>query len=106
MILPLQYLNTTSHPNPSLKSQAVMQRLVHMAIGYVLINVQPGMEFEAYSQIKEMPNVTDATLLFGDYDILAKIEADNMGAIAKTVVENIRQVAGVHDTKTLAGAEF
>lgn len=77
-----------------------------MAIGYVLINVQPGMEFEAYSNIKDMENVTDATLLFGDYDILVKIEAEDMGVIAKTVVENIRQVPGVHDTKTLAGAEF
>lgn len=77
-----------------------------MAIGYVLINAKPGMEFEAFQIIKELENVVDATILFGDYDILVKIVADDMGVIARTVVDDIRQVKGVSDTKTLAGAEF
>ncbi len=77
-----------------------------MAVGYVLINAKPGMEFEAFQIIKELENVVDATILFGDYDILVKIVADDMGVIARTVVDDIRQVEGVSDTKTLAGAEF
>ncbi len=77
-----------------------------MATGYVLINAKPGMEFEAFQIIKNLNNVVDATILFGDYDILVKIVADDMGSIARTVVDEIRQVEGVSDTKTLAGAEF
>jgi len=77
-----------------------------MAAGYVLVNVSPGKESEAYESIKSVPNVTDATMLFGDYDIIAKLEADSLGEIAKTVVEIIRQIPGVTDTKTLAGAEY
>ena len=77
-----------------------------MATGYVLINAKPGMEFEAFQIIKNLNNVVDATILFGDYDILVKIVADDMGTIARTVVDEIRQVEGVSDTKTLAGAEF
>ena len=77
-----------------------------MAVGYVLINVKPGMELQAFERISAMENVTDADLLFGDYDIIVKITADNMGMIAKTVVEQIRQVEGVDNTKTLAGAEI
>ena len=77
-----------------------------MAAGYVLVNVSPGKESEAYEAIKRVPSVTDATMLFGDYDIIAKLEADSLGKIAKTVVEIIRQIPGVTDTKTLAGAEF
>jgi len=77
-----------------------------MAIGYILINVNPGQEYEAYQTIKGFENVTDATLLFGDYDLLIKLEADNMSGIAKTVVEHIRQVSGVLETKTLAGASI
>ena len=77
-----------------------------MAVGYVLINVKPGMELQAFEKIRAMENVTDADLLFGDYDIIVKITADNMGMIAKTVVEQIRQVEGVDNTKTLAGAEI
>lgn len=76
-----------------------------MAVGYVLINVKPGLELQAYETIKEMEGITDVDLLFGDYDIIVKIVAESMGKIAKIVVEHIRQVKGVDNTKTLAGAE-
>mgnify|MGYP001334347973 CR=1 FL=1 len=77
-----------------------------MAVGYVLVNVSPGQEYQAYQSIKDIENVVDATLLFGDYDIIVKLEADSLGIIAKTVVDTIRQVSGVTGSKTLAGAEF
>ena len=77
-----------------------------MAVGYVLVNVSPGDEFEAFEVIKDIENVVATTLLFGDYDIIVKLEAKTLGIIAQTVVDIIRQVPGVTDTKTLAGAEF
>ena len=76
-----------------------------MAVGYVLVNVTPGMEIEAYNTIKDMENVDDITVLFGDYDLIVKLVADDLGTIAKTVVETIRPVTGVLNTKTLAGAD-
>ncbi len=77
-----------------------------MAVGYVLVNVSPGNERNAFESISDVESVKDVTMLFGDYDIIAKLEAENLGDIAKTVVEIIRQIPGVTDTKTLAGAEF
>ena len=77
-----------------------------MAVGYVLINVKPGSELEVYDAIKALDMVEDATLLFGDYDLLVKMTADSMSSIAAAVVENIRSISGVIDTKTLAGAEL
>ena len=56
--------------------------------------------------MKEMPNVDDATLLFGDHDLIVKLIADSLATIAQTVVESIRQIPGIIDTKTLAGAEL
>ena len=76
-----------------------------MATGYVLINVEPGFEFSVYESIGRFDQVADSTLLFGDYDLIAKVVADNMAAIAQFVVEEIRQIEGVQNTKTLAGAE-
>ena len=76
-----------------------------MAVGYVLVNVTPGMEIEAYNTIKGMENVDEITVLFGDYDLIVKLVADDLGTIAKTVVETIRPVTGVLNTKTLAGAD-
>ena len=77
-----------------------------MAVGYVLINVAPGKEHEVYLTVKEMAHVADATLLFGDHDLIVKLEAESLATIAKSVVEAIRQVPGIIDTKTLAGAEL
>ena len=77
-----------------------------MAVGYVLINVAPGKEHEVYLAVKEMTYVADATLLFGDHDLIVKLEAESLATIAKSVVEAIRQVPGIIDTKTLAGAEL
>ena len=76
-----------------------------MAVGYVLINVKPGEEFEVYQQVKTMEYVVDATILFGDYDIIIKLSADDLSIIARTVVDTIRQLPGIIDTKTLAGAD-
>ena len=76
-----------------------------MAVGYVLVNVTPGMEIDAYNSIKSMKNVDDITVLFGDYDLIVKLVADDLASIAKTVVETIRPVEGVINTKALAGAD-
>ncbi len=77
-----------------------------MATGYVLVNVEPGKEYEVYELARDLPNVVDATLLFGDYDLIMKLDAPSMGEIAAIVVEKVRQIPGVQNTKTLAGAEI
>ena len=77
-----------------------------MSVGYVLINVEPGAEYEVYNSASELPFVVDANLLFGDHDLILKIEAENMGVIARLVVDNIRSIDGVLNTKTFACAEL
>jgi len=77
-----------------------------MSVGYVLINVTPGKEFDVYQQLGQLDSVKDATLLFGDYDLIVKLQAEDLSGIATIVVENIRQIEGVTDTKTLAGADL
>ena len=80
--------------------------LVVMAVGYVLLNVVPGVEHDVYLQLKDLDVVADITVLFGDYELIVKLVADDLSSIAATVVESIRQIPGILDSKTLAGAEF
>ena len=77
-----------------------------MAVGYVLLNVVPGVEHDGYLQLKDLDVGADITVLFGDYDLIVKVVADDLSSIAATVVESIRQIHGILDSKTLAGAEF
>jgi DNA-binding Lrp family transcriptional regulator len=77
-----------------------------MSVGYVLINVEPGSEFSVFDEASSLSFVVDANLLFGDHDLILKIEAGNMGEIARIVVDKIRSIKGVQNTKTLACAEL
>jgi len=44
--------------------------------------------------------------LFGEYDLIAKIKADDFEKLGKIVVDQIRSIEGVIDTKTLTGTKF
>ena len=77
-----------------------------MSSGYVLVNVEPGAETSVFEQLSELSFVSDINHLFGDYHRIIKIEADGIGTIAGMVVESIRSISGISNTKTLACAEF
>ena len=78
----------------------------HVSPGYVLLDVEPGSEYSVYEKASSLPFVSDAQVLFGDHDMILKIEAESMGEIAKLVVDSIRSIEGVTNTKTLACAEL
>ncbi len=70
------------------------------------MDVEPGNEYSVYEQASKLPFISDAQLLFGDHDMILKIEAGSMGEIAKLVVDQVRSIGGVTNTKTLACAEL
>lgn len=77
-----------------------------MAIGFVLVSTTPGKEKEVFDNLKELPEVKEIHPLFGEYDIIVKIEAENFNRLGEIVVNKIRSVPGVIDTKTLTGIKF
>ena len=77
-----------------------------MAVGYVLIDVDPGSEQRVHAALANVTCVVDATVLFGDHDLIAKLVAPDLGDIAKVVVSEVRSIPGVKQTKTLAGADL
>lgn len=77
-----------------------------MAIGFVLITTEPGKEQHVYSSLDSIELVTKHWMLFGEYDIIARIQADDESLLTSTIVEYIRPIEGIVDTKTLIGAEL
>ena len=57
-----------------------------MSAGYVLVNVDPGSESDVHKVALSLDCVTDANMLFGDYDLIVKIEASSMGEIALSLI--------------------
>ncbi|MFA5448033.1 MAG: Lrp/AsnC ligand binding domain-containing protein [Sphaerochaeta sp.] len=77
-----------------------------MAVGYVLITTAPSREHEVYDILSQIEEVVELTPLFGEFDMIAKIEADDLNLLGAIVVERIRSTSGVMDTKTLTGIRF
>ena len=78
----------------------------NMSSGYVLVNVEPGYEKSVCDAAASLDCVSDTNLLFGDYDLIIKVEGKDIGDIARSVVEQIRAIPGGSNTKTLACAEM
>ena len=76
-----------------------------MAIGFVLINAAPVHEHEVYTRVSKVPEIAEVHLLFGEFDLIAKIEVEDFEKLGDIVVEKIRSIKGVTDTKTLTGTQ-
>ena len=77
-----------------------------MSVGFVLISTAPGKEHEVYVELKKIPEIVELYPLFGEFDLIAKIETKDFNELGRIVVEKIRMVEGVLDTKTLTGIKF
>ncbi len=77
-----------------------------MGIGFVLISTAPTKEHEVYTELLSVKGIVELHLLFGEYDLIAKVEARDFDALGQLVVDKIRSVAGVTATKTVTGIKF
>ena len=77
-----------------------------MAIGYVLINTAPAKEHDVFSEMLKIKEVIELHPLFGEYDLIAKIESEDFNTLGGVVVDDIRTIPGVIDTTTLSGVKY
>tara|TARA_B100000282_G_scaffold173172_1_gene125587 strand:+ start:181 stop:414 length:234 start_codon:yes stop_codon:yes gene_type:complete len=77
-----------------------------MATGFVLITTKPGKEHDVRARLDEIEEVTNRWMLFGEYDLIAKVESEEEYVLTRVIVEDIRPIPGITDTKTLLGAEL
>jgi DNA-binding Lrp family transcriptional regulator len=76
-----------------------------MATGFALLSISPLYEKSVYDALKSIPEVVEIHPLFGEYDILVKIECQDIDTIGQVVIKKIRAAKGVVDTKTLIGTK-
>lgn len=72
-----------------------------MHLGYVLLNCDLGAEEYIIEELKQIPEIKNAYLTFGAYDIIAEIHANSQEDFEKTVSSKIRKLARVVSTMTL-----
>lgn len=72
-----------------------------MAEAFVLINTEVGGEGEVLKALLQMDGVEEAYVVYGVYDIVAKIKAPDIESLKKIVTTNIRKLSKVKSTLTM-----
>ncbi len=72
-----------------------------MKIAYVLISCDLGFDAEIIEELKHLSDVKETHGIFGAYDILTKLESDNMEHLRDVITWKIRKLNSVRSTLTL-----
>ena len=75
-----------------------------MPLAFVLINSEIGAEVEVLKKVKQVASVKEAYIVYGVYDIIAKLEAESFEDI-RDIVAKIRGLDKVASTLTMIVAE-
>jgi len=72
-----------------------------MAEAIVLINTDIGTEEEVLQTLANIGGVTEAYIVYGVYDIVAKVRADTTEALKEIISSKIRKIPKVRSTLTM-----
>jgi DNA-binding Lrp family transcriptional regulator len=70
-------------------------------VGFVIMHVSPLHETEVFKKLSKFQEIIELHQLFGEYDLIAKVEAEDYESIGKIIINKIRTIDGIVDTKTL-----
>lgn len=73
---------------------------------YVLITAHPGYEQRILDALTRIPEIREINPLFGEYDIVCKIEFTHYAVLNSIVLKKIRPLPGIKDTKTMITTVF
>jgi DNA-binding Lrp family transcriptional regulator len=71
----------------------------------VLINADLGAEEDLLKKLREIANVKEVYVVYGVYDIVARVEADTMEKVKETITWHIRRLDKVRSTLTMIVVE-
>ncbi|MBE0633770.1 Lrp/AsnC ligand binding domain-containing protein [Candidatus Bathyarchaeota archaeon] len=72
-----------------------------MATAFVLINAEIGSESEVLKGLKDIVEVKEAYMVYGVYDIIARIQTETMQELKDIISWKIRRLDKVRSTLTM-----
>jgi DNA-binding Lrp family transcriptional regulator len=76
-----------------------------MSLAWILISCLPGRERDVYLQLLEIPSISEVSIVYGELDLVARIDFESEKEMSKTLIEDMRHVSGVKKTETLIAVE-
>ncbi len=71
----------------------------------MLINCDLGYEEQVIEELKHISDVKEVHGTFGAYDMVAKVESDQISTLRETITSKIRKIVRIRSTLTLMAIE-
>ena len=71
-----------------------------MPMAFVLITTELGATDDVLHAVMQIPNVTEAYMVYGVYDIIARIVSESMVQLQSTISRQIRGIENIRSTLT------
>ena len=68
---------------------------------FILIRIVANMEDEVYDALAKVKQIEGIREVFGEYDMIARIETKNLKEMRSIIINKVRSVSGVLATTTL-----
>ena len=75
-----------------------------MLSAYILIEAEAGREREILETLESNENIVDVSIVYGQYDIIAKIVLSGGDELPSFMMDVIRPIEGIVGTSTLLSA--
>ncbi|MBI5000229.1 MAG: Lrp/AsnC ligand binding domain-containing protein [Euryarchaeota archaeon] len=72
---------------------------------FILLNVEAGKEMDVYNALMKCSEVEGIREVFGQYDLIARVESRNLNELRKIIINKVRSIPGVLATTTLVTTE-
>jgi len=72
-----------------------------LAGAIVLIQTEIGAESKVMEELISIPEVREVYIVYGTYDVVAKIEADTLEKIREVITDKVRKLSDIRTTVTM-----
>jgi DNA-binding Lrp family transcriptional regulator len=72
---------------------------------YILIQIRTGEIREVVKQLRRVDGVVEASMVFGPYDAVGVVEAEDVNQIGRIIASGIQPIPGVLETMTCLALE-
>ena len=97
----LSRVNILFCPYENMQKIAELVDRPEMESAYLMINCELGSESSIIEHLKSIPGVTEARGVFGNYDILVKIQTASVESLRDIISFKIRKIPGIRCTTTI-----
>jgi len=70
-----------------------------METGYILLSLKPGIKRNFITKIKDVEGVTEARLVIGIFDAVAKIEGETIEELEEIYLNEIDKISGITNSR-------